>query len=152
MTKQSNATSPPATRRAVATQAPAAGRPKKGTRVATRRKQPDQTPQRSPAPADAATFSLQAECLVADAVTLQGALTSLVAEPEIVTLDMSAVRRIDTAALQVVAAFIRERKQNGREVRWHGTAPALAAAARLLGLASLLQLPAAAVDGDPETP
>jgi ABC-type transporter Mla MlaB component len=55
---------------------------------------------------------------------------------------MSALQRIDTAGLQVITAFVRERTGNGRMVEWQGTAPVLASAAQLLGLTSLLRLPA----------
>ncbi len=111
----------------------------------TRRGRAAQTP-------DAATehnsgggeFAVAAECTVADASSLKSGLAKLLDAPDAVTLDVSAVQRIDTAGLQVIATFIRERESHGRLVEWRGTAPALTAAAKLLGLSTLLKLPGAA--------
>jgi len=86
-------------------------------------------------------FAVAAECTVADASSLKAGLTKLLDDSGVVTLDVSAVQRIDTAGLQVIATFIRERESHGRQVEWRGTAPALAAAAKLLGLTSFLKLP-----------
>jgi ABC-type transporter Mla MlaB component len=85
-------------------------------------------------------FAVAAECTVADASSLKAGLAKLLDESGIVTLDVSAVQRIDTAGLQVIAAFVRERESEGRQVEWRGSAPALTAAAKLLGLSSFLKL------------
>jgi phospholipid transport system transporter-binding protein len=90
------------------------------------------------------TFAVAADCTVADAGTLKAGLAKLLDDEGVVALDISAVQRIDTAGLQVIATFVRERDSHGRQVEWRGEAPALTAAARLLGLTSLLKLPAAA--------
>ncbi len=89
-------------------------------------------------------FAVAAECTVADAGSLKTGLAKLLEEPEPVTLDVSAVQRVDTAGLQVIAAFVRERESQGRRVQWAGEAAALTNAARLLGLDMLLKLPTAA--------
>ena len=89
-----------------------------------------------------ATLALTAECLVSGASTLKESLAGLLDEPQPVTLDITALQRIDTAGLQVLTAFIRERAGHGRTVEWRGTAPALTSAAQLLGLTALLRLPA----------
>ncbi len=86
-------------------------------------------------------FAVAAECTVADAGSLKSELAKLLEEPQTVTLDISAVQRIDTAGLQVIATFVRERESLGRQVHWRGEAAALANAARLLGLDALLKLP-----------
>jgi ABC-type transporter Mla MlaB component len=96
----------------------------------------------STAAAPRTAVALAAECLVAGASTLKESLASLLDEPQPITLDITALQRIDTAGLQVLAAFIRERAGHGRTVTWRGTAPALTSAAQLLGLTSLLGLPA----------
>jgi ABC-type transporter Mla MlaB component len=88
------------------------------------------------------TLALAAECTVSDSVSLKERLASLLEEPQAVTLDITALQRIDTAGMQVITAFVRERAHHGRAVEWQGTAPVLATAARLLGLTSLLKLPA----------
>jgi phospholipid transport system transporter-binding protein len=89
-------------------------------------------------------FAVAAECTVADASTLKAGLAKLLDDPGVVTLDVSAVQRIDTAGLQVIATFVRERESQGRQVEWRGSAPALTAAAKLLGLSAFLKLPPAA--------
>jgi anti-anti-sigma regulatory factor len=91
-------------------------------------------------------FAIAAECTVADASSLKSGLAKLLDESASVTLDISAVQRIDTAGLQVITAFIRERESQGRQVQWRGHAPAVTAAARLLGLGALLKLPATEVE------
>jgi ABC-type transporter Mla MlaB component len=87
-------------------------------------------------------LALAAECLVAGASALKESLAKLLDEPQPVTLDITSLQRIDTAGLQVLTAFVRERASHGRAVEWHGAAPALTGAAQLLGLTSLLGLPA----------
>lgn len=87
-------------------------------------------------------FAVAAECTVADASSLKAGLAKLLDDTDIVTLDISAVQRIDTAGLQLIATFVREREARGRQVEWQGAAPVLATAAQLLGLDSLLKLPA----------
>ena len=91
-------------------------------------------------------LAIAAECTVADASSLKSGLAKLLGESESVTLDISAVQRIDTAGLQVIAAFIRERESQGRQVQWRGHAPVISAAAGLLGLGALLKLPTAEVE------
>jgi ABC-type transporter Mla MlaB component len=88
------------------------------------------------------TLALAAECTVSDASSLKERLAGLLDEPLTVTLDVTALQRIDTAGLQVITAFVRERAGHGRTVEWQGTAPVLTTAAQLLGLTSLLKLPA----------
>jgi ABC-type transporter Mla MlaB component len=88
-----------------------------------------------------AAFAIAAECTVADASALKSGLAKLLEDSNMVTLDIDAVQRIDTAGLQVIATFVRERESQGRQVQWRGDAPALTAAARLLGLSSTLKLP-----------
>jgi ABC-type transporter Mla MlaB component len=87
------------------------------------------------------TFAIAAECTVADTGALKSGLAKLLEDSNVVTLDIGAVQRIDTAGLQVIATFVRERESQGRQVQWRGDAPALAAAAKLLGLSSILKLP-----------
>jgi anti-anti-sigma regulatory factor len=88
-------------------------------------------------------YAVAAECTVADAGSLKTGLAKLLDEPQTVTLDISAVQRIDTAGLQVIASFLLERESHGRPVQWRGEAPAFTSAARLLGLGELLKLPTA---------
>jgi len=55
-----------------------------------------------------------------------------------VTLDATRLTRIDTAGLQLLAAFVRDRQANGRAVAWQGLPPWLAMATERLGLAVAL--------------
>ena len=61
-----------------------------------------------------------------------------------VTLDFSAVKRCDTAGMQVLAAFIRERREAGREVELASMSENFLATVKLLGLSALFT-PAAEV-------
>ncbi|SFR85920.1 STAS domain-containing protein [Dyella sp. OK004] len=97
-----------------------------------------------PPTASAATtrVMLPADCRIADLpavkAELQAALSTASAE-----LDASAVERVDTAALQLLAVFRREAASKGLAVAWVGASAALRDAAALLGLAHTLELPAA---------
>jgi ABC-type transporter Mla MlaB component len=90
----------------------------------------------------AAGISLGAECTLAEADSLKRALLRLLDEPRSVAVRIGALERVDTAGLQLLAAFVRDRRAVGRRVEWHGRAPALDAAATLLGLRDMLELPA----------
>ncbi len=117
-------------------------KPKPG--AAARAPRRGRTARRTPASATehkTGSFAVAAECTVADASSLKAHLAKLLDDAGTVTLDISAVQRIDTAGLQVIAAFIRERESQGRRVEWRGHAPALWNAAELLGLGDLLKLP-----------
>jgi len=81
------------------------------------------------------------ESLISDALQLKSALTPLVSTAPVVMLDVSALQRIDSAALQILCAFLRERRSQGRVTEWRGVPAALRQAAGLLGLASELGLP-----------
>ena len=82
------------------------------------------------------------ECTLAEADGLKRSLGRLLAEPRPVRLEVAALRRIDTAGLQLLATFVRDRRTAGRLTEWRGRAPALDAAADVLGLRGILELPA----------
>jgi ABC-type transporter Mla MlaB component len=86
-------------------------------------------------------FTLSAECTIAESAPLQADLSRLLDKDAPVTLDANELQRIDTAGMQVIAAFVRERNANGRQVEWRNPPPTLLSAARLLGLGALLGLP-----------
>ena len=87
------------------------------------------------------SLALAAECTVAEADALKSALARRLDEPGPVTVDVSALQRIDTSGLQLLAAFVRDRRTAGRVVAWRGRAAALETAAGLLGLDNMLELP-----------
>jgi ABC-type transporter Mla MlaB component len=89
---------------------------------------------------DDGSLILAAACTVAEADTLKTELAGRLQESEPVTVDVSAVQRIDTAGLQLLAAFVRDRRTAGRAVAWRGRASALETAAALLGLHDMLEL------------
>ena len=80
--------------------------------------------------------------MVSEAAELKSRLGKLIRVRRPVGLDIGGVERIDTAAMQIIAAFVRDRATRGLAVEWHGSSAALSSAARLLGLAPLLKLPA----------
>jgi len=86
-------------------------------------------------------FTLSADCTVAESTALKSGLLEVLREPTSITLDIASVQRIDTAGIQLIAAFVRERESLGLQVEWRGTAPAFTSAAHLLGVAAVLRLP-----------
>ncbi len=72
---------------------------------------------------------------------LYGKLSTVLAQAKMVELDASRVERVDTAALQLLAAFCRAVRDGGLTLSWHGISPALADAAAILGLSETLGQP-----------
>jgi len=91
--------------------------------------------------------ALNASCTVRDSLALKSALLDLVIEPRPVTIDARAVERIDTAVLQVLCAFVRDRRAAGGAVLWVGATEGFCEAIRLLGLQQLLNVAAAQPSG-----
>lgn len=58
-----------------------------------------------------------------------------------VVLEAGALQRVDAAGLQLLAAFVRTAQARGVLVEWRSPAPVLCAAARHLGLGTILRLP-----------
>ena len=81
--------------------------------------------------------SFPADCTIAQAADLKTALARMIAKPTRVTLDLSTIRRVDTAALQVLTTFIRERRAAGRDVECTGATDAFLVTAGILGLRAL---------------
>jgi phospholipid transport system transporter-binding protein len=84
---------------------------------------------------------LAADCLIDSAEALKGELLQRLAQATPVSIDLRYVERIDTAALQVLAAFARDRAAACRQVEWIAVPEAFTDAARLLNLVDLLGLP-----------
>ncbi len=87
--------------------------------------------------AKAQSAALAADCTIAQAAAIKAKLARALASASPVTLDLSEVRRIDTAGLQVLATFIRERRSAGREVQCEGATESFLLTAQLLGLGAL---------------
>jgi len=88
-------------------------------------------------------IALNSNCTVKDAVALKRSLMALKDAQDTVVIDASAVERVDTATLQLLCAFVRERVGSDREVLWRSPSAAVFEASRLLGVSELLCLPAA---------
>jgi hypothetical protein len=96
-------------------------------------------------PGEAATrLALQADCTLREAGALKARLLELVPGPQGATLEGGGVERIDTAALQLLAAFALREKAAGRPLAWASASGVLRDAGNRLGLAAVLCLPAGA--------
>jgi ABC-type transporter Mla MlaB component len=83
---------------------------------------------------------LAANCSVKDAAALKTSLCAFSNHGDAVTLDVSAVERVDTATMQLLCAFVRDRGGRNQGVTWRGESAALQDAVRLLGVGALLGL------------
>jgi anti-anti-sigma regulatory factor len=70
----------------------------------------------------------------------QAELAERLDESGTVQIDASAVERIDTASLQLLAAFVRDLRTDHRLVEWTGCSAVLRRAAHSLGLTGALEL------------
>lgn len=98
-----------------------------------------------PVPAGEPVVVLAANCSVKDAAALKTSLCAFANESTDVTLDVSAVERVDTATMQLLCAFVRDRSGRQQNVAWRGESQALQDAVRLLGVGELLGLEAKGV-------
>ena len=85
------------------------------------------------------TLRLDAQCTIAQASAVKARLARLLGHPGKVALDGGAVERIDTACLQLLVAFIRERRAAEHPVAWHEASAEVINSARLLGLSAELE-------------
>ena len=86
---------------------------------------------------------LPPQCTIRDASQLLGNLLLHIERTSPVYIDAAQVERVDTAALQLLVAFLRDRKAEQRAVIWLDCSDAMIRAARTLGLAGALSLSAA---------
>lgn len=86
------------------------------------------------------TLRLATLCTVREASELRLQMLKLLETSEIVRIDAAGVQRVDTAALQLLVAFVRERSDAKRTVAWDGCSTAFLQAAQRLGLESALAL------------
>jgi phospholipid transport system transporter-binding protein len=78
---------------------------------------------------------------------LQTELAERLDESGPLQIDGTAVDRVDTAGLQLLAAFVRDLRAEARPVEWVGCSDALNKAAQALGLHAALCLPGAVGPG-----
>jgi ABC-type transporter Mla MlaB component len=88
-----------------------------------------------------ARAALACDCTISQSALLKTQLAAVLNRPGAVTIDLSAVRRIDTAGFQVLTAFIRERQSAGRIVQCAGASESFSVTASLLGLGALFSSP-----------
>lgn len=91
---------------------------------------------------ESAVIKLGAHCSIKDVAVLKQSLQAVVDLTDDVVIEAGAVERLDTAAVQLLCAFVHQRASLSRKVVWRGGSAVLAEAARLLGVATLLALPA----------
>jgi len=72
--------------------------------------------------------------------SLYDALKILLNEASQVVIDAQAVKRLDTAAMQLILCWYKETKQRNIKVTWTNTEGVFSNAAKLLGLTSELAL------------
>jgi len=100
-----------------------------------------QAPARVSAPrgraANSAGTTFPTDFTIAQTADVKKQLSRMLAQPAAVTLDLSAIRRIDTAGLQVLTAFIRERRAAGRPVECSGASESFTVTAQMLGLGAV---------------
>ena len=85
-------------------------------------------------------LALTSELTIAQAGDLKTRLSRLLAVDGPVSVDASATRRVDTACLQLLLAFVRDRQAAGKAVSWKATAPEFTDTARTLGICAALGL------------
>lgn len=83
---------------------------------------------------------LPPQCTIRDAAQLLGQLLLHIEHSSPVYIDAAQVERVDTAALQLLVAFLNDRKAEQRAVVWLDCSDALLRAARALGLSRDLAL------------
>jgi ABC-type transporter Mla MlaB component len=103
----------------------------------------------APAAADvqAAAYALGPSCTMRDGGPMKTALLQLVNAEQPVAVDVSAVERIDTSALQLLCAFVHDRRIRGRATRWTGHAPVFSEAVAILGLGQALSYTSSHISG-----
>jgi ABC-type transporter Mla MlaB component len=85
----------------------------------------------------AVSATFPADFTIAQAGDVKRQLARMLTRPASVTLDLSTIRRIDTAGLQVLTAFIRERRAAGRAVECASATETFLVTAEMLGLSAV---------------
>jgi anti-anti-sigma regulatory factor len=80
------------------------------------------------------TFQLPLSASVRESAALKQQLLGLVESADAVLIDVTGVETVDTAALQLLFVFSRERIANGLMTIWQGDSPTFRSAAAAMGL------------------
>lgn len=86
----------------------------------------------------AAALAVSGECGLPEVAALKKRLLAQIDAAAPVALDLGGLKSIDTANLQLLAAFVRDRQAKGRAVTWQGVPSWFAPAVRRVGLAGAL--------------
>lgn len=87
-----------------------------------------------------AELVLESNCGIAQAEALSNQLEGMFQKSATVTIDGSAVMRVDTAVLQLLGSFFSAMEQAGVAVSWRDPSDVLCQSANTLGLKELLKL------------
>lgn len=90
------------------------------------------------------TIALDADLRIGAASALRDTLLAALGAGAPVDLDGSGVGQVDTAGLQVLAAFSRDARAAGLAVGWTSASDSLRRGVAVLGLNELIELPAPA--------
>ena len=77
---------------------------------------------------------------IASASDLRTKLVQIIGLDQTVSLDASSVTRADTAALQILSAFIQDARLKQQEIHWKEPSRVLCQSAELLGLVNIMGL------------
>lgn len=104
-------------------------------------------------PADAAPHKvvLGPSCTIEDVARLRNDLIAHVAANKPILIDASRLERIDTAGVQLLAAFAIDCLEQGTAFAWKQRPAVLEEAIRLLGLGALMESPGAVFDAGEAT-
>lgn len=90
--------------------------------------------------ADTTHVALEAALGIRDARVLHDKLDAVLAAATAIVVDGSRVERLDAAAVQVLAGFVRAARERGLAFTWQSPSPVLQQAARVLGFESILEM------------
>lgn len=96
----------------------------------------------APAASSQSTIALASNCNVKDAAELKQSLCHYLGDSAPVALEVGKVERVDTSTMQLLCVFVRDRAAQQLKVVWAGDTRVIRDAARLLGVESMLALPA----------
>jgi anti-anti-sigma regulatory factor len=86
-------------------------------------------------------IELAAQLNISHAAELHRSLCATLTDGAAVEVDGTRVEEIDTAILQLLVSFWRDRAERGVGCAWNGVSPALRRTANLLGLSESLHFP-----------
>lgn len=104
----------------------------------------------APPPAgDPAQLRLETSCTLREASDLHFSMLAVRQDAQVFSIDGSAVERVDTAGLQLLACFARARVAAGGTISWTAVSPELARCASRLGMEEVLGMPSTGAGDTP---